>query len=227
MEWKADLTEVNGLKGWYKKQPRKVQTACSRMLNAFAYGTRTEAIAVINDVMTVRNKGFVSRQLRYTKTSAGLPIGGQRSWAGSVATERFSGWTEQEKGARTNQKRLATLAGRGGDKTKQIRQSVRLKRTNAVVTSASQDYRPRGGIYNVSGFLAMAKRKGETRIMRIGKIFFKRQSSKFKIVQMLRKKQPKRVHWLRMARAIYFKKTNLDKMWADTVRPLMGKPGKV
>lgn len=233
MEWKADLGEVDGLRQWYRNCPRKMQIACARMLNNFAFGVKEQVPVTIGQLMIVRNPRFVSSRIRVTKTSASLPVSSQKSWVGSVAIAAgtkgrgaFSGWTEQEKGTPTDRKRVATLAARSGDKHKQMRPGVRLKPGVEVVTAEHYDYMPRGGRNNIGGLIAMMKRKGETRLMKIGKVYLKLNRRKVEEVQIARKKQPKRIHWLRIARAQYFRKTNLDKMWRETVELLMGKPKK-
>jgi hypothetical protein len=226
MEYAIDLHEVNGLRKWYGKQPSRMRVASAHMLNHFAFGTRTQAISVIGKTMTVRNPRFVARQVRVTKASTSSPVTVQKSLTGSVAMQRFSGWVEQEKGTPTNRKRFATLAGRSGVKTKQIRPVARLKPANEVITIQSSGYKPRGGVSNYAGFIAMLMRKGENRLIRVKGILLKRKRSKLELVQVLRKKQPKRIPWLRTARANYFRATNVDKLWEKTAMALMGKPDK-
>jgi hypothetical protein len=222
-----DLREVRGLRDWYGKQPGRMRVASAQMLNHFAFGTRTGAIRQIDKTMTVRNPRFVSSRIRVTKASTGAPIDRQKSITGSVATQRFSGWTEQEYGTPTDRKRFATKAGRAGDMNKKIRPSARLKPGNEVITMDSPGYRPVGNAgRNVGGFLAMLMRKKENRLVRIKGMLFKRKRKQMELVQVLRKKQPKQIHWLRDARAGYFRGTDIDKLWAKTATALMGKPGK-
>lgn len=225
MEWKADLHEVDGLRKWYGKQPRLVRVACGTMLNEFAFGVRTEAIKQIGRFMIVRNPKFVSGRIRVTKARITAPVEVQAAWTGSVATNRFTGWTEQEFGKKAARNRLATIKGRGGDKTKQIRHAVRLKPKNDVVTMDDPDYQPKGD--RLGGFIAMVMRKKERRLIRIKGSFYKRNRKKLELVQSMDgKKQPKRLRWMRKARAIYFRKTNLDALWRKTVDRTMRPPGK-
>lgn len=225
-EWDIDLTEVNGLRGWYKKQPRFIRIASAMLLNEFAYGTRNTAVKHIADKMIVRNTRFVETSLRYTKTSTSTPINQQRSYAGSVDRNRFTGWREQEKGTPVKHPRHATIAGRGGSKTKQIRPSVRLKPNNTVIGRA--DFKtPRGGKDNLGAYLAMMIRTKDTRLFATGDKLFRRNRNKMELVQKLRPKQPKRIPWLRQARAIYFRKNPPHATWARVVGRLMKPPGKI
>lgn len=219
-EWDIDLSEVQGLRNWYKKQPRKMLTAEIRMLNDFAFGTRTEAIAQIGRVMTVRSPVFVASRMRVTKATETSRV----AITGSVYADRFTGWREQEKGTPTVHPRFATLAGRGGSKDKTIRPSMRLKRSNEMITIA--DMTPKGGANNIAGFFAMLIRKKENRLVRVKGAVYKRKGKQFQRVQILRPKQPKLIHWLRDARALYFRGTNLDKMWAAHCNRLMTPPPK-
>jgi len=239
MDYKIDLTEVNGLRNWYGKQPRLMRVACSQMLNHYARGTRESSIKQIDKTMTVRSPGFVSSRMRYTKASSTTPINQQVSHAGSVGAERFSGWTEQEKGVPQARKRFATLAGRGGSQAGKIRPSVRLKPGLEVVTI--KDYKPRGG--SLANFVAMLFRKKEKRLVRIKGKFYKLPAIKGEIagpkqgrqgmmhrklvqVQGIGARQPGMNHWMKDARAAYFRRTSLDKLWARTAGALMGRPGR-
>lgn len=225
MEWHQDLREVDGLRRWYGEQPKLVRIACGRMLNAFAFGTRIEAIRVIDREMTVRNERFVRSRMQVTKASTRSPVPVQRSLAGSVAKPRFSGWVEQETGEPTQRNRFATLLGRSGDEQKQMRHIVRLKPKHDVITP--EDYDQKGGARNIGGFKAMVIRKGENRLIRIKGGIYKRRRKKLELVQSLKRKQPKRLRWLRRARAIYFKKTDLDRLWRRTVDQLVQPPRKM
>lgn len=239
MEWAhVNLDEVNGLQRWYGQQPRKVRIGSAMMLNKFAYGTRQAVISHLPTVMTVRAPAFVGTRVRYTKTSTGTPVNQQQTTTGSIATDRFSAWTEQEQGTPTARKRFGTLSGRGGSMQGKLRPSARLKPGNEVI--GIEDYKPRGG--KVSNFIAMLFRKKETRLVKIGKGYFKlpKKTSAIpgptksggtlhralELVQVGQRKQPKQLHWLEQSRTIYFRKTNLNQVWASVCNQLMTPPPK-
>lgn len=229
MEYKIDLHELDGLRKWYKKQPHLVKIASARMLSAFAIGTRLGAIEQINKTMTVRNKGFVSRQLRYTSASPSTPVNRQAAWAGSIAKDRFSGWTEQEKGAKPKINRHAmVLGGRGGNIQKQMRPSIRLKPGIKIITTSTPGFMPKGGEGNVGGFFAILKRRKENRPALVArfKTLYKRKGARFQAAQQFNRKQPKINHWLKRARAIYFARTNIGLLWRNTCNRLIQPPGK-
>ena len=242
MEWTVDLTEIKALRSWYKKQPNMFRKATATMLNRFAWGTRDQSVVQIAKTMTVRNSSFVSGRLRVTQAKFSTPIDDQRSYAGSVATARFSGWTEQEIGSPTARNRFGTLASRGNNILNQMRQGVRLKPGVEVVKI--EDYAPRGGDSNYGGFLSMLFRRKERKLVKIGKGFYKLPSNvkslpgpmqnhpgmelhrELVLMQELKRKQPKRNRWLRQARAIYFGRTNLDDLWRSTLNRFMFPPPK-
>ena len=226
MEIKIDLHELDGLRRWYGKQPRLVKIASARMLSAFAVGTRLGAITEINKSMTVRNKGFVSRQLRYSNANQSQPVNSQASWAGSVAKDRFSGWKEQEGGRVTRNRFAMTLGGRGGNIQKQMRPSIRLKPSTQVITPSSDGYNPRGGPGNIGGFFAMMRRKKENRPALIARYrtLYKRKGTKFQAAQKFERKRVGIDRWLKRARAIYFARTNIGLLWRNTCQRLMPPP---
>lgn len=241
MEWQVDITEIKAIRSWYKKQPNMFRKATATMLNRFAWGTRDQAVKQIGLTMTVRNRSFVSGRLRVTQVSLSTPIDQQRSWAGSVASARFSGWTEQEKGTPTARNRFGTLASRGGEITNQMRQGVRLKPGVEVVKI--EDYHPRGGDSNYGGFLSMLFRRKERKLVKIGKGFYKLPANarelpgpsqhpgmalyrELVLMQELKRKQPKRNRWLNQSRAIYFAKTDLSALWRASLDKFMFPPPK-
>jgi hypothetical protein len=230
MEWEIDLRELDGLRRWYGKQPKLMRIACGRMLTEFAFGTRTRAIGRIGALMTVRNPRFVASRIQVTKANSGRPIAQQAAWVGSVAKERFSGWTEQEKGARPLINRtVSLLGGRGGNITKQARPSIRLKPGVDIVSPHHPDYRLKEGANLYGRFFAMAKRKKENRLLMVKKdrLLYKRKGNKFQAVQKFSRKQPKKQKWLQQARAIYFRQTDLGLLWRNTCNRLIAPPSKM
>lgn len=222
MEIQIDFSELKGLQRWYGDQPRLVRIATGRMLNDFAFGTRTLAIREINDTMIVRNPKFVAGRIRVTKARESAPTNRQIAITGSMATARFSGWTEQELGTPQVRTRFASLAGRGGSETKPIRHVVRLKPRNSVVTR--EDYQMKSGHTNRQ-FFAAAKRKKENRLLKVNGKLFKRKRLRFELVQVLKRpKAPKRNMWLKNSGDKYFRGVNLNAKWARITSALVRPP---
>lgn len=240
-EWDIDLREVNGLQNWYKKQPKLMQKASAMLLNRFAWGTRDESVRTIGRLMTVRNDRFVAGRLKVSQTAMSAPIAQQCAIAGSKATQRFTGWKEQELGTRTERKRISTVESRGGNIRNQMRGPARLKRSNEVVTIA--DRNPTGGTTNYGGFIALLMRTKYKGLIRIGGKFYtlpRTNKAQFvgpgakggnywnqlQMVQETKKEQPKRLRWMKQARAIYFKKNPPQRTWNAVVAKLMMPPKK-
>lgn len=230
MEWMIDLSELNGLRRWYGKQPKLMQQACAAMLNQFAFGTRSQAIKRIDALMTVRNPKFVASRIQVSKANGARPINSQVARTGSKATARFTGWTEQEFGTKPQMNRMiALMGGRGGNIQKQARPSARLKPGRQVVRPTDPEYNPKGGKTNVAGFFAMARRKKENRLLFVKKYktFYKRRGNKFEAAQTMPRHKIKRERWLRQARAIYFQQTDLGRLWENTVHRFVPPPTTV
>lgn len=251
-EWDVDLTEVNGLRDWYRGQPKMIQKGGAMLLNRYAWGTRDESVKQIGRLMVVRNLSFVNSRLRVTQCSMSTPIDRQQAIAGSIAGKRFSGWTEQELGTPTSRKRVSTLASRAGDISRQMLPRTRLKPTQQVATFGSQGYgkTPRGthgGNANYGGWIAMLVRQGYKGLVRIkgglymidrgGKILAGpkpqgggrgsiRSTGHLSLVQEMKKKQPKANHWLIAGRNEYFRKNPPQRTWIGIVSKLMNPPRK-
>lgn len=233
MNIKVDMKQVDGIRRWYGDQPKRIRQACGHMLNEIAFGVRLRAISVIGREMTVRNPKFVAGRIQVKKANIYVPVSRQQSITGSVAIQKsrtrglFTGWTEQEHGDAVQRNRLSTLASRSGDIKKQMRPSVRLKPGKSVVDIMSSEYDQKGGGKRPGVFFAMAIRKKETRILKVGKRFFKRKNKKIEMVQFTKRKQPRRLRWLILARREYFKRTNIQDLWRRVVSYVMTKPSKI
>ena len=83
------------------------------MLNDMAFKARKLSIDVINRHMTVRNKGFVKKQLRFGRTTGRIPVAAQEAWMGTQAMKGTTGWVEQEFGVKPEQDPRHGLASRG------------------------------------------------------------------------------------------------------------------
>lgn len=68
-------------------------------------------LEVIEEKMKVRARGFVNSRLVYRKASGKDPIDKQTAYAGSLETERFTGWLEQVGRRKSDRKRI--FAGKG------------------------------------------------------------------------------------------------------------------
>jgi hypothetical protein len=126
MPFKIDTKGLKDYRRLMKKMPRKMVGIVGFTLNDFAFGTRDESIRYINETMTVRNQGFVRRQLWAQRAKFAAGINGMQSIAGSVRKDRFTGWREQIQGADMPRDRAITTSARGGSRARQVRRTARL-----------------------------------------------------------------------------------------------------
>lgn len=211
-----DIKELIKLRNWYKRQPAKFKRAQAMMLNEFAFGTRRSALDLVSKRMTVRNPKFISSRFRVTKAAATT----QRSIMGTIAGPRFSGFVEQELGTQTDRTRAATLAGRGGSRSSQVKPRFRLKPSAEVVTK--EDY----NLDRVGAFVAQIFERKETRLIRIKGAILKRRGKKLPLVQKLnpRRKQPRKRPFFKSARVQYFRSINLRQLWSKTIGRVLTPP---
>ena len=119
--------DLKTVQRFYSQAPKKFRAVTGRVLNAFAFDTRKQAIKFVETEMMSRRKGFANRVLKVQTANFFSPIQSQASRVGSIKFPRFSGWIEQETGEQP-QRRVATLLGRGGSKKRQISGPHRLRR---------------------------------------------------------------------------------------------------
>lgn len=110
-----------------RRMSRSQQWAVAYYLTELAVKTRTEEMEIISDKMVVRDKRFLSRQLRFERANGRSPIMSQVAKAGSLAEERFSGWSEQITSGELKRTPAALKARKGSEQNK-ITQGTRLNK---------------------------------------------------------------------------------------------------
>lgn len=120
----ADLLKLRRV---FKNSPKLARRATATVLTQQAFGTRRAALQEIHGNMTVRNQQFVVSRVRYNGAKGNQPLQSQFSEVGSISTNRFTAWNEQETGANPARTRVANTLARGGSKSGQIRPRFRLK----------------------------------------------------------------------------------------------------
>jgi|WetSurMetagenome_2_1015567.scaffolds.fasta_scaffold59281_2 hypothetical protein len=219
----VDLTMIRGLEAIYRKTPKFFAKATGDMLNEFAFGTRVEAFYEIASRMTVRNPRFVSSRLQVTKSKKSLPVAGQISVMGSKATDRFSGWTEQQLGTKTTRERTISALARMGNFKRQAVPKARLKPSNQFLSY--HDIRIKGNNSadrrSIVLIRMLARAKSNQPFILTHKDGFRPglyrlKGGKVKILQRFEKEQPHRIPWLTSARTRYFKNTDIKRLWHKT-----------
>lgn len=211
------------LQRWYRKAPQQFQRASAGVLNEFAFGARKKSLQIIKTRMIVRNERFVSGSLRVSKASGFMPLSAQVATFGSVARDRFTGWKEQELGTSVDRTRTSTLLARAGSKRRQMRPSLRMKRSNIFDSPDNYEGAPEQHRAIVM-LQTLSRAKSRRPFIIKGHRKFKPGLYKFKggkirqIQQFKNPKQPKRVRWMTSGRAFYFSSVSLDAIWADKIR---------
>jgi hypothetical protein len=219
-----ETRDIEALARFYRKAPRIFAQASGSMLNEFAFGTRVEAFYEIASKMTVRNPKFVASRLQVTKASKSLPFQSQQSIIGSVATQRFSAWQEQQLGKDTARKRTISLLARMGNQSRQAAPRARLKPGNRVwkadsfpgkdmhqKTIVMMQKLSRAGV--TESFLISA----DARIRGVAPGLYRLQNGKLRTLQTQEAKQPHKIPWLTAARDRYMRETNMSALWARTL----------
>ena len=129
-----DDRDLRRLAKLYARAPKLMRGATATVLNNFAFGTRTEAIATITRQTTTRSKGLPRRAMRFEGARFIDPVERQESRAGAMEFDRFTGWVEQESGKQVSKrKRVPTIAARASASARRaVTQRNRLSVSNAV-----------------------------------------------------------------------------------------------
>jgi hypothetical protein len=132
MTFGADKQDYTAFALMMKNAPKYYRAVMANFLNNMGFRLREIMQADIEHSMTVRNKGVVKRFTRVQKTGA-VDIASQRVTVGSLRSERFTGWAEQEEGKASERDRQIWLGARGGDPGKIVPKSMRM---NARILTA-------------------------------------------------------------------------------------------
>ncbi|MCK5601154.1 hypothetical protein KAR91_04740 [Candidatus Pacearchaeota archaeon] len=220
----VDNSQLTKLLLFYATAPKKFAKASGSMLNHFAFGTRTEALNELQRRMTIRNQAFMKRQMRVEKSHTRLPIQSQVSKTGSVTTQRFTGWEEQETGKKTDKTRTFSLSARRGSRRKQALPSARLKPGRDL--DNPNNYEGKDSYHRVLAMLSAIQAKKSKKPFHVFKGGRKISSGLYRFegdqLTMLQKyatsnAQPKRRPWINQARARYFRNTDMKALWSRTI----------
>jgi hypothetical protein len=223
--FELDIDDIKRLQKFYKRAPKMFIRAAAATLNAFAFGTRKEAINVIDSKMTVRNPKFIHGSIKVDKARGNVPMGSLEAITGSVERPRYTGLAEQELGKTPSRNRVFTTASREGNKQSMTKRWARLKPNAKYPSPSGEALSGLSGAKRIVAFfhILSERRAAQTFILkkRFGK--FKRGLYRFKqgVIRKLqsfdKKHKPRRIRWLTEGRKRYFDSVNILKVWADSI----------
>ena len=236
--FEMDASDLKRLQKFYKNAPKIFMRAAAGTLNAFALGTRKQAIKVIDSKMTVRNPKFIHGSIQVDKARGNVPLGKLEAITGSVARPRYTGLAEQELGTTPKRNRVLTTASREGNMKSQVKGWARLKPqakypspNQPMGMNKTQDGRDFGlqglsGAKRIVAFLMILNERKTAQTFIIRRQFgrFKRGLYRFKqgVIKKIQsfdtKHKPKRIRWLTEGRNRYFDSVDILKVWADNIR---------
>jgi hypothetical protein len=130
--FKFKSPDMINLQKWMKKKPREFNRATASVLNNLAFQSRLVATDNIQSKTQTRDKKFVSRSLRVTKTPLNKPLNTLVASMGSIDISgkgRSDGFESLETGGRDKRKYTQTIAARGGKESRKVAPRVRLNKS--------------------------------------------------------------------------------------------------
>ena len=216
-----DIKEIYHLEKFYRKSPVLFAKVIVNMMNTFAFGTRKVALNIIHKKMVVRSTRFVDSRVRIRKASLSLP----NATVGSIYSQRFTGWEEQE-GTPTQRTRVFGIMARKGDiRNKTIAPS---RMSPSSVRIDPDDYAGKSERFKNTAMIMDLKRRG------VSKPFVITRHSKFKqglyrwrkgVIETLQvfktKRQPRPVKWMSGAKDLYMTTNRVRNEWAKSVKHVL------
>jgi hypothetical protein len=99
----------------FMQAPKETGKATARLLNDEAFSYKELAQKVIAEKHTIRDQSFLRFAFRVEKSDPVLEPSKQRATAGSIKTDRFTGWIEDVTGTAPSRDRILGANARGGD----------------------------------------------------------------------------------------------------------------
>lgn len=220
--------DLRNLEKFYKKAPRQFARASAGMTNNLAFQTRSAALENIASDMNIRNDRFVKSRMRVNRARP-VPISRQQAEVGSLPTSRFSGWTEQERGAAPLRNRVYTIAARRGKEQNAASAKARLKPSNHFFTVGDFDIKGNDENHRTQIFLQLMSGeftnkpfviRRKFRKLRKGIYVFSKRG-KLKQLQDFRDMKVRRKPWMRPAAHKINTKANIRKQWARSINHVL------
>lgn len=223
----VDQSGLKNLQKYISEAGKKFRAAENMWINRAAFGTRDNALAYLARNFTVRSPGFVRSRLRVEKAT----FSRQRAEVGSIRTQRFTGWAEQEGLAEDKRDKTVTPSARLGVITKRVLPRFRMKRSTSF--RKPDDYAGRTRRQRANAMLQAVGRGRDKRpfvlyghrTLQAGLWRFgdgPKGRRKLEALQIFGKKppRPKRAPWMRSSVRKYFREIDRKRVWADIVRRL-------
>ena len=180
--------------------------------------------------MIVRNKRFVSRQMRVDRAFQG-PMSSQRAEVGSLITDRFTGWREQETGESPDRSRSIGLAARRGNKQNKAYGGARLNpNTNFETESDVNITNAVNADHRTLIFLNIINKRRDSKPFVMTRKYkgIKKGLYKFTKPGRLKKLQAydsppetEKKQWMKPAKEDVMNKVNIRKQWAKAINRVL------
>lgn len=212
------------LKKFADNAPAQFNKVAIGVLNAAAFGTRTNALKELRSGLIIRNKSFLNRSVIVDKANTRTTLGRAEATTGSVKRDRFTGWIEQQTGTASEKTRAATVFGRGLNPFKVLALGNRLRRQNII---NPDKYPGKTADNRATAMVNILRRKGYSRTFIVkGSNKFKRGLYKFDSRRKIRAVQrfqnqpikPKRLQWLTKGRDTWLSANPMREVWAKNIR---------
>lgn len=214
--------------------PKKYRAITGTLLNRLAYQARNFAIKEgLEKEFTFRSRGLKRKHFRFTRTRTTIPIAQMVSYYGSISSNRFTGWIEQQTGKRTKRTRTATLSARGKAGKRQIGKRYRHNMLNRMPRREVVPVRnAKSEAHHTAAMLAILTRRGYRGPLYIGEqadgagsfpagIYQMMASGDVRPVQLDRELQPHRVDWASELQRRFFRSINLVHETAAAIHRVM------
>jgi hypothetical protein len=231
--FQTDLREMRAFARWAKSDPRGLGVATGMMLNNQAFGSKKAIGETLETGQIIRNERFINSKIRVKKARFAGPIEQQVSMVGSIEAKRFSGLLEQQTGAKTKHRAVATKAGRSGSRSKVISRRYRLNKPyiNPERYPRRRGFRTANPDINI---LVMLKQLRSIRYRapfiitghsKLPPGLYRFKAGKLQLLQGFDPDnlQPQRFKWLTLGVRRYFRRTNLDREWIRIARRVVAK----
>lgn len=217
-------TDMILLRKMFKKAPMKMRRVTAGVLTGQAFAMRPVIFKVLNKEMEIRSPRFVRSKVRVEKARS-TTINAQSSKAGSIFSDRFTGWKEQQFGKESKEAKIYTRFSRGGSWAGKVRPKLRRRQTNPLWRPSDFNIRARSEKHRLIIFLQMLDKKKITdrffmpdKLGRMQRGIYKMERGRIRRVSKDEFQKPRKIAWMDKSIDLLLREVNIKELYADNVR---------
>ena len=211
------------LRKLFKRSPRQMQRVTAGVLNDQAFQMRPVIFKVLSRNMEIRDTRFAKSRIRVDKARP-TSINSQSSEVGSIFSDRFTGWEEQQTGKQSKGAKVYTKFSRRGSWSNKVRQNLRRRQKNPLWRPSDFNIKAKSERHRLIVFLQMINSKRITdrffmpdKLGRMTRGIYTMNKGKIRKIVEDKFQKPHKIAWMDKSIDQMLRSFNIKKSYAENV----------